>query len=325
MTVDDRIGDVTTSRAMLRFAFPTIVVMVCISSYNIVDGMIVSNMIGTDALAGLNIVMPAASLFTAFGFMLSTGGSAYVAKKLGEGKVEEARRDFTGVAVIGVLIAFAALIILELWLDEIVSLMGADEVLHGYASEYLGALAWFAPIIVLQFIFMQFLIVAGRPGLSLAGSVLSGLTNIVLDVVFINMGMGMAGAAIASGIGSIMAFSVAVAYFVLKKDSPVRFARPSFAGTMVVKVCSNGASEMVTELSGSVTTLLFNLTMMAYLGAAGVSSITIIMYVQFLAIAVILGYSMGVAPLMSYNLGAGRRDVMGTLFRTSLRLVGVVS
>ncbi len=320
------LGEVRTPRQIMRFALPTMVVMVSISTYSIADGALISNMIGTDALAGLNIVMPVSALFTAFGFMFSTGGSAYVATKLGEGKRYEASRAFSGIVTAAFAVAVASGIFIVSLSPALVDLMGADSTLHGFANDYLVVFAAFAPTFVLQYLVTQFLIVAGRPGLSLACSLSAGLVNIVLDILFMGpLGMGMQGAALASGIGALMAVVMGALYFVLREDAPIRFLRPSLDARMLGKTCSNGASEMVSELSGAVTTLLFNLTMMKYFGPDGVSAITILMYVEFIALAVILGYSMGVAPLMSYNQGAEDRNQMKVLFSTSLKLVIVQS
>ena len=320
------LGSVRTRRQIMRFAIPTIIVMVSISTYSIADGALVSNMIGTDALAALNIVMPVSALFTSFGFMFSTGGSAYVATKLGEGRRDEASRSFSGIVLTAFVVSVISMAVILSFSSELVDLMGADATLHDFSRDYLVVYAAFAPTFILQYLTTQFLIVAGRPGLSLACSIAAGLVNIVLDILFIGpFGMGMKGAALASGIGALMAVMVGALYFVLKKDSPIRFVRPSLDPRMLGKTCSNGASEMVTELSGSITTLLFNLTMMRYYGPDGVSAITILMYVEFLSLAVILGYSMGVAPLMSYNQGADDKKMMRSLFSTSMRFVGILS
>ncbi len=326
MMSEQGLGSVRTRRQIMRFAIPTIIVMVSISTYSIADGVLVSNMIGTDALAALNIVMPVSALFTSFGFMFSTGGSAYVANKLGEGNRDDACRSFTGIVLTALAVSVISTVVILSFSSELVGLMGADDTLHDLSHDYLVMCAAFAPMFILQYLTTQFLIVAGRPGLSLACSLAAGLVNIVLDILFMGpFGMGMTGAALASGIGAMMAVMVGVLYFLLKKDSPIRFVRPSFDPRMLRQTCSNGASEMVTELSGSITTLLFNLTMMRYYGPDGVCAITILMYVEFLSLAVTLGYSMGVAPVMSYNHGADDREMMRSLFSTSMRFVGILS
>lgn len=320
------LGDIRTPGQILRFAVPTIIVMVSISTYSIVDGALISNIIGTDALAGLNIIMPVCGLLSAFGFMFSTGGSAYVATKMGEGENEKANRAFSGIVLTAVAVSAVTAAAILVYASPLVDLMGADDTIRGYALDYMNAYMLFAPLLIIQFLATQFLIVAGRPGLSLAGSLGGGIANVILDIVLMGpLDMGMRGAAVASGIGSAVPFAVGAAYFVFGKNSPVRFVRPSFERRMLAKTCSNGASEMVTELSGSVTTLLFNLAMMKYFGPDGVSAITILMYVQFLAIAVTMGYSMGVAPVMSYCRGAGDKKGMKGLFRISLTFIGTFS
>ncbi len=320
------LGEVRTPGQIMRFAVPTMIVMVSISTYSIADGALISNMLGTDALAGLNIVMPVSALFNAFGFMFATGGSAYVATRLGEGRREEACRAFSGIVAAAFAVAVASGAFIVSFSPTLVDLMGADAVLHGFANDYLVVFASFAPTFVLQYLVTQFLIVAGRPGLSLACSLSAGIANIALDILFMGpLGMGMQGAALASGIGALMAVAMGALYFIFGEDAPIRLVRPSLDGRMLAKTCSNGASEMVSELSGAVTTLLFNLTMMRYFGPDGVSAITILMYVEFMALALTLGYSMGVAPLMSYNRGAGDRRQMNALFSVSLRFIGILS
>ena len=326
MDSEDNLNHITTKSQIIRFAIPSIIMMLAISSYTVIDGTIVSHLLGTDALAAINIAMPAASVLSAFGFMLSSGGSALAGKLLGEENINGARQLFTGVVAVGILISLVALVVSFLWSDAIVTFLGADETLVGNSSDYLRTMGLFSAFFILQYVFTQFLVVAGKPTLSLAASLAGGVTNIILDFVFMGaLGMGLTGAAVASGIGAAVASLIPIAYFILKKDSPIRFAKPCRNTKAYVKTCTNGASEMVSQLSGAITGALFNLTMMSYIGPDGVAAITIVMYVEFLAVAVLFGYSMGTSPLMSYNYGAGKKDVMNTLFRTGLGFSVAVS
>ena len=319
MSDESGLENVKGTRKVLKFALPTMIMMVLTSSYVMVDGLIVANLISTDALAAANLTMPVYSLFTAIGFMFATGGSALVSKKMGEGRTAEARSDFTLISVVGVILAVAIIAICLVFLDPLVDALGADETLHDLTKEYMLYWGGFAPFAVLQFIFIQFFIVAGKPGLALASAIGSGITNICLDLLFIGgFGTGIGGAAVASGISGLIPCAIGLYYFTGGR-SAVQFGRPNRNRGILPKVCSNGASEMVTELSGSVASLAFNLVMMHYIGADGVGAITVIMYVQFLALAILLGYSLGVAPVMSHAYGRGDREAMSGLYRVSLK------
>lgn len=312
-------------RRTIRFALPTIISMVCISSYTLVDGAFVANLIGTDALASINILTPIASLVTGMGFMFSTGGSAYVANLIGKGEVERANKSFTTLVLFAVGLSLVLTLLGTLFMEQLIALLGAGPELMDGSIAYGNAYLLFLVFMMLQFIFMQMLIVTGRPKIALALSIASGMTNIVLDFVFIAIfDMGLTGAAIASGCGT---FPPAVIGYILlsNKTSTVHFTSPSMDLSVIASTCSNGISEMVSEASSGVTALLYNLVMMRYLGPDGVSAITIIMYVQFFAIALILGYASGVAPVMSYNHGKQDHGRMRGLYNTSMMYVLFVS
>lgn len=319
MSDESGLESVKGARKVMKFALPTIIMMVLTSSYVMVDGLIVANLIGTDALAAANLTMPVYSFFTAVGFMFASGGSALVSKKMGEGRTAEARSDFTLISVVAVIMAVAIIAVCLVFLDPLVDALGADETLHDLTKEYMLYWGGFAPFAVLQFIFIQFFVVVGKPGLALAAAVGSGITNICLDLLFIGgLGTGIGGAAVASGISSLIPCAIGF-YFFTGGRSALQFGRPNGNRGILPKVCSNGASEMVTELSGSVASLAFNLVMMHYIGADGVGAITVIMYVQFLALAILLGYSMGVAPVMSHAYGRDDREAMSGLYRVSMK------
>jgi putative MATE family efflux protein len=321
MNEDASLGNVKGTGNILRFALPTILMMVSTSTYVMVDGLIISNMISTDALAAANIIMPLFSVFTAFGFMFATGGSALVSRKLGQGRDEEASRDFTLIMASSLIVAVAISVIGLAFNDTLVRLMGADDTLAGMSADYLSWYLPLAPFLVGQFLVMQFMVVAGKPGISLALSVAGGVANIALDILFIGpFGMGISGAAFASGLSSFVIFVIAVAFFASKRRN-VHFSSPSRDMRILGSACYNGMSEMVSEISGSISVLAFNLVMMSLIGPDGVAAITVIMYIQFLAIAVILGYSLGVAPVMGYDYGSEDRAAMRDLYRTSAKFV----
>lgn len=323
---EEDLGSIRTRKAVMAFAVPSIVMMVFTSTYSIVDGFFVSNMISTDALAAVNLLMPAVSLFTAMGFMFATGGSAYVANLLGRGKAYEARASFSLIYLALLAITIVIMVFCLAFLDRIVDFLGADDELRGMATDYARVIVLASPLMTLQFVCTQFLIVAGRPKLALLLSVSGGMSNIFLDWLFMGpFDMGIGGAAVASAIGGMVPTLGGTAYFLLKKDSSMHFAKPSRNGRVLYSTCTNGVSEMASELSGAVTSLLLNLTMMDYIGADGVSAITIMEYAQFLAIAAVIGYSNGVAPVMSFNHGADDRKMMSSLFRYSTQFALAVS
>ena len=316
---------VTGACKILRFALPSVIMMLFISSFNVVDGLFISNFIDTDGLAALNILMPLFSLLTGVGFMLATGGSAYVSNRLGRGEPEKARAAFSLIMVFGALFALISSVLALIFMDGLVRLLGADDSIAGLTAEYGSVYACFCVFVILQFLCNQFLVVTGKPTYALVFSLVGGLLNVVLDYVFIVlMGFGMTGAAVASGLGSAVPCIAGLAVFCSRR-SDVRFTIPSKDMSVLKDTCSNGISEMVGEISGGITTLLFNLVMMEYIGPDGVAAMSILMYVQFLALAALIGYSNGVAPLMSYRHGADDKEHMWELFRISMTFVMGVS
>jgi len=324
--VDDRMAELTSGSSILKFAVPSIILMVFLSSYSIVDGVFVSNFIDTDALAAVNILMPAMSVFMATGLLFASGGAALVNRKVGEGRIDEARGDFSLIILTAFAISIVFAVPLFFLADPFVELLGADDALHPYAVAYGRIVVLTSPVFVLQLVFNEFLIASGRPSLSLVGTVAGGLGNLVLDYIFIvPLGMGIEGAAWASVMGTAVPSLVGILYFVFAKDSTIRFSKPSRSFRVISETASNGVSEMVSEASGAVTMFLFNIILMRLAGPDGVAAMAVANYAQFLALSVIIGYSQGVSPVMSYNYGAGRKDVMQTIFGVSMRFSVAVS
>ena len=313
------------SRRILRFALPSVLMMLMISSFNIVDGLFLSNFISTDALAALNILMPLFSLLTAVGFMLATGGSAYVSNRFGRGEPDRARASFTLIILTGVEFALSASVLGLIFINDLVRFLGADDSIAGLTAEYGMVYVPFSVFLILQFMTNQFLVVNGKPGTALALSIVGGVLNVILDyTIIVIFGWGMGGAAFASGVSSAIPAIIAIILFCNRK-ADLHFTSPIRDKSVIIDTCSNGVSEMVGELSGGVTTLLFNLVMMNYIGPDGVSAISILMYVQFLALAAMIGYSNGVAPLMSYRHGAQDKDGMHEVYLVSVSFIMAVS
>ena len=291
--------------SLIRFAFPSMVMMLFMGLYTIVDTIFVARFVDTNALSSINIVCPVINLIVGLGTMLATGGSAVVAKKMGNGNTEEARSNFTLIvvagAVIGLLITAAGLF----FLDEIIWGLGASKVLFPYCKDYLTIQLICAAFNMMQVLYQNLFVTAGKPALGLALAVLAGTSNIVFDYVFIVLlQMGVGGAAIGTGIGYMIPTIIGTLFF-LTKRSELHFCKPDMDASVLLKSCSNGASELVSQCSTAVTTFLFNGTMMKLLGEDGVAAITVLIYSQFLLTTLTIGFSMGTAPVVSYNYGSG--------------------
>lgn len=289
--------------SLLKFALPTMVMMVFMSLYTIVDGIFVSRLVGSNALSAVNIVYPVINLLFAFGIMLSTGGSAIVARQLGEKKETEAQENFSLIALVSVLVGVVILMAGMLFLEPLCKVLGATPLILTDCKVYLGVLLLFGPLTMLQMFFQVFFVTAGKPALGLILTILGGVANVVLDYLFMGpMGFGVLGAALATGLGQAIMAVVGVIYFFIVKKG-LHFVRPKFRGKVLLESCGNGSSEMVSNLSTAVVTFLFNLTMLRLLGEDGVAAITIVLYGQFLFTSLYLGFSMGVAPVFSFNYG----------------------
>lgn len=307
--------------SLIKFAFPSMIMMIVMGLYTIIDSMFVSRFVGTNALSAINIVFPIISIVTALALMISTGGSAIIARKMGDGDGEGAKQDFTMLTIIGVIIGICVTILGLIFMEPMIYALGASDVLFDYCREYLTIMILFAPASILQMLFQMFFVTAGKPVLGMALTILAGIANTILDFIFIvPLGMGLTGAAVATGIGYLIPAVVGVGYF-LRKKGTLHFTKPKFRLAVLVESCFNGSSEMVGQLSTAVTTYLFNIMMMRTLGEDGVAAITIVLYAQFLMTALFLGFSMGVAPVISYNYGAENIDRLKRLFRTCIIFV----
>lgn len=260
-----------TPAGLLKFAAPSILMMVFMSLYTIVDGVFVSRFLGSNALSSLNIVYPVVNVAIALSTMLGTGGSAIISRYLGEGKNERAREALTQFVVLALLLSFVLLILSETFLTPISRLLGASDVLLADCRLYLGTSMIFVPACMLQAVFQSFLVTAGHPGFGLALMIGAGISNMVLDyVLIVPCQMGIAGAALATGIGQCIPAICGLCFFFFTKQE-LRFCRFTFSAKEVLNACSNGSSEMVSQLSNAVITFLFNIVMMSLAGEHGVA------------------------------------------------------
>lgn len=314
-----------TAKGILKFTLPSIIMMVIMSMYTVVDGTFVSRLVGTDAFSAVNIVYPMLSLILALGTMFGTGVTAVAATRMGEGKQREANENVSFVIAFTIVIGAVCSLIAFLFLEEIIRFLGANDAIYDYCYQYALPLVFFFPANILQLQFQSLFVAAGKPKVGLWVTVSGGLANVILDYVFIAIfGMGITGAAVATGIGYCVPAFYGLFYFTSSKRQGLRFVRPRTDWRVLRKTMSNGSSEMVSNLSGSIITLLFNIIMMRFIGQDGVAAISILLYMDFVLIAISLGYSMGVAPLFSYNYGCGNREKIRKLFRLSAWLTGLV-
>lgn len=315
------IGKKFTAKTLLYFAFPSMVMMSVMSLYTIIDGIVVSRFVGSNALSAINIVYPVYNLLLAVGIMFSTGGSAVIGRKLGEGKENEARSVFSMLALVGIFLSVILFCVSWLCQNSLSRFLGANDILMPYCRTYLVLLMAFAPASFLQIMYQALFVTAGRPGIGMALTITAGVVNAVLDVFFMGyLNMGIAGAAVATGTGQLIPAVVGTIFFLTRRQG-LRYGKAELMLPELKKTCTNGMSEMVGQISIAITTFVFNKILMEMAGPDGVAAITIILYSQFLFGAVYSGFAMGVAPIFSFNLGAQKIQEIQRLHRISLSYV----
>ncbi len=314
-----------TLKNILKFAVPTIAMTVFMSFYTMVDGLFVSNLIGTSALSAINLTAPVIQLVTAVSTMLATGGSAVIMKKMGEHKTEEAKEDFTFLILVNVVVGFLMCGLGYLMMDRIFAGMNLSADVEGYCVEYLSRYLLFTVPILLMNNFTLYMIASEKAALSLVCSVTGGVLNMVLDFVFIaGFGMGISGAAVATGLGySVTAVAGLIVFS--RKKSLLHFKKPVMRFKVLAGAATNGCSEMATALVTGIITMMFNWTMLRYVGEDGVAAVTIIMYVLMFASSLYTGYSYGVAPMLSYYYGEQNHEKLKKLVAVSLKVIAVIS
>lgn len=319
-----KLSDHFTYGRLLRFALPTIGMMVFTSVYGMIDGLFVSNYVGKDAFAAVNLIMPLLMALGCFGYMFGTGGAALVAKTLGEGDQERADRLFSMIslfaAIVGMLLAGVGYLAMEPFL----LMFGASGDLLEEALLYGRILLIALPFFIVQNTFQSFFIAAEKPHVGFAVTLAGGLANIVLDFVFIVLaGWGVAGAAIATLLGQVIAAVSPLAYFKISDSTRIRLARPIIDFRAFGKACVNGSSELATEVAASIVAALYNMQLMKLAGADGVAAYGVIMYVSFIFMAIFFGFAMGIGPVISFHYGARNHGEMHGLLKKSLVMVAI--
>lgn len=317
-----QLSDHFTYRRLIRFVIPSVAMMILTSIYGVVDGLFVSNFVGKTAFAAVNLVIPFTLVLGAFGFMLGTGGTALVAKTLGEGRQEEANRIFSMLIYfalgLGVLLTIFGIAVLK----RIVIKMGADDAMLRHCMIYGRIVLLGIPFYMLQNMFQNFLIAAEKPQLGLIVTIAAGVTNMVLDALFIAvLGWGVAGAAVATALGQCVGGLIPFVYFARKNSSKLSLVKTRLMGGALFHACTNGSSELVSNVSMSLVGMLYNLQLMKFAGENGVAAYGVIMYVNFIFIAIFLGYAYGSAPIVAFNYGARRTEELQNVLKKSLKLI----
>lgn len=314
-----------TLKNIVKFAVPTIAMTVFMSFYTMVDGLFVSNLIGTDALSAVNLTAPVIQLVTAVSTMLATGGSAVIMKKMGEQKTDEAKEDFTFLIIVNIIVGIVMCAAGYLAMDFIFAGMNLSADVEGYCVEYLSRYLVFTVPILLMNNFTLYMIASEKAVLSLICSVTGGILNMALDYVFIaGFDMGIGGAAVATGLGYSVT-AVAGLFVFSRKKSLLHFKKPVVRFRVLGSAAANGCSEMATALVTGIVTMMFNWTMLHYVGEDGVAAVTIIMYVLMFASSLYTGYSYGVAPMLSFYYGEQNREKLKKLVGLSMEVIAVIS
>lgn len=321
-----KLSDHFTYRKLLRFTLSSVVMMVFTSVYSVVDGLFVSNLVGDLALSAVNIMFPLAMIVGAFGFMLGTGGSAIVARTLGEGQPALASRYFSMIVYAVILLGAVLTAGCLLFLEPLARLAGASDLLLHDCLVYGGILLGGSVPFMLQTTLQSFFVVAEKPHLGLFLSIAAGATNMVFDYILIAVcGLGVAGAAIATVLGYLVGGVLPLLYFLRPGRDGLRLTRTRLYGRELLQACVNGSSELMSNISSSFVGILYNIQLMRLIGELGVAAYSVMMYVDFVFIAAFLGFSLGSAPIISFHYGADNHAELKNVFRKSMAVIGVTS
>lgn len=317
-----QLSDNFNYKRLLKFTFPTIIMLVISSIYGVVDGYFVSNFVGKTAFTAVNFIIPFLLILGCVGFLFGTGGGALIAKTMGEGKKEEANEQFSLLIVTsagcGIILAVLGIVTMP-W---IASAMGADGQLLTDSILYGCVVIIAIPAYILQCEFQCLFATAEKPKLGLYVAIMAGITNIVLDALFITVfKWGLVGAALATAIGQYVGGIIPLLYFSRQNNSLLKFKKPKFDCDVLKKTVANGSSELMTNVSTSVVSMLYNAQLLKYAGEDGVASYGVLLYVALLFQAVFIGYSVGTAPIISYHYGAKNYDELKNLRKRSLIVI----
>ena len=319
-----QLSDHFTYGRLIRFVTPSIVMMIFTSIYSVVDGLFVSNFVGKTPFVAINLMYPLILILGAIGFMLGTGGTAVVAKTLGQGEKEAANRYFSMLVYVSVGIGAVLVAIGMPLLRPVSRLLGAEGEVLECCVLYGRIILLAMPCYMLQFMFQSFFVTAEKPKLGLLVTVAAGLTNMVLDALFVaGLRWGLAGAAVATAMSQVVGGGIPIVYFARENSSLLHLTGTKFYGRVLLRACTNGASELMSNISASIVTVLYNFQLLRLAGEDGVAAYGVIMYVAFFFAAVFIGYAVGSAPLVSFHYGAENCAELKNLYRKSLILIGI--
>ncbi|MBO5377661.1 MAG: MATE family efflux transporter [Ruminiclostridium sp.] len=321
-----QLSDHFDTKKLLRFTLPSIAMMIFTSIYGVVDGFFVSNYTGKIPFAAVNLIMPFLMILGTVGFMFGTGGSAIVAKTMGEGDKERANRYFSLFIYFSTAVSAVLAIFGIIFLEPVSVLLGAEGEMVGNCVRYGRIILLALPFFVLQLEFQSFFVTAERPNLGLVSTIISGVTNMVLDWLLVAVfSMGLEGAAAATAISQAVGGIFPLIYFLSDNNSLLRLGKTNFSGRTIIKACINGSSEFMSNISMSLIGMLYNIQLLSYAGENGVAAYGVMMYVNMIFAAAFIGYSIGVAPVVGFHDGAGNHDELKGILRRSIRLIAVFS
>ena len=309
---------------ILKLVAPSIAMMVFVSIYGVIDGLFVSNFVGKTPFAAVNLIMPFLMVLGALGFMIGTGGCAIVSQTLGEGDKDKANRYFSFLVYVTFILGVVLAVLGEIFLPDIARFLRADESMLPYCVSYGRIIISALPFFMLQNVFQSFFTTAEKPALGFIVTVIAGFTNIIFDAVFVaGLSLGVEGAAVATCMSQAVGALIPIVYFSRKNNSLLRIGKTKCEFKMFLKTCANGSSEFVTNISVSVVSMIYNSRLMDMAGENGVSAYGVIMYVNFIFIAVLSGYAIGIAPVIGYNYGSRNNDELKNVFKKSLFFMAV--
>ena len=317
-----QLSDHFTLGRLFRFCLPSVVMMVFTSIYGVVDGYFVSNFVGKTPFAAVNLIMPFLMILGGVGFMIGTGGSALVAKYLGEQNNDQACRVFSMMLIVTLILGVSTSALGFIFAENVAQLLGADSELLPYCVTYARTCLIFNTMFMLQNVFQSFLVTAERPKMGLAVVIAAGCTNMLLDFLFIAVfELDVVGAALATGLSQTVGGLLPLIFFLRRNNgSKLHMVRTRLEFRPILQACANGASELMTSISSSIVSMLYNFQLLRLAGQDGVSAYGVLMYVQFIFAAVYIGYAIGTAPITGYNYGAQNHKELRNIRRKSIRI-----
>lgn len=317
-----RLSDHFTYKRILRFCLSPIIMMVFISIYGVVDGLFVSNFVGKVPFAAVNLVMPFIMILGGCGFMIGTGGSALVAKTLGMGKKDKANDYFSMVVIFTFICGIILSIVGITLIRPIAKILGATDTMLEYCVIYGRVVLCSNTAFMLQNVFQTFLTTAERPKLGLFSTVCAGITNMILDALFIaGFEWGVVGAALATNLSECVGCAISLIYFIRPNSSLLQLKKTKLEMNVLIKACANGSSELMSSVSGSIVSMLYNFQLLRFAGENGVATYGVLMYIQFIFIAIFIGYTIGISPVVGYHYGALNYDELRNLLHKSLMIM----